>query len=166
MSSTLFVDAIEPNLSSGVHIPGHVVQVQSIIGNTFSSTTTAGVALTGATLSFTPKYANSNILISIRMPYTLVKGTATAAWFSPYIKVDGSAIGPSPSANYEYGINFGDTNWNDFRGVAYTQAIHTVTSINPISIASVAVNYGGDGTLRINEDGYYKTTIIAQEIAQ
>ena len=69
MSSTLFVDAIEPNLSSGVHIAGHVIQVVSnyyapsgMIQGTNTSFVSMGAAFE---LSITPKFSNSLILIDV-----------------------------------------------------------------------------------------------------
>ena len=65
MSSTLFVDAIEPNLSSGVHIPGHVVQVQSgILTSTYSQTASAWADI-GLSVVITPSSTSSKILISL-----------------------------------------------------------------------------------------------------
>ena len=65
MSSTLFVDSIEPNLSSGVHIPGHVIQVVSKT-ETVSLTSTSSTRIdTGLFLSITPKSATSKIIIIV-----------------------------------------------------------------------------------------------------
>lgn len=64
MSSTLFVDAIEPNLSSGVHIAGHVIQV---VHGTTSTPVTHSDAFADTTLSatITPLSASSKILILV-----------------------------------------------------------------------------------------------------
>tara|TARA_R110000868_G_scaffold408954_1_gene693377 strand:+ start:448 stop:936 length:489 start_codon:yes stop_codon:yes gene_type:complete len=66
MSSTLFVDAIEPNLSSGVHIPGHVVQVvkaSSTASTSLSSPAVDTWTSVNPSISITPKYNNSMIII-------------------------------------------------------------------------------------------------------
>tara|TARA_R110000868_G_scaffold144180_1_gene363013 strand:- start:573 stop:1052 length:480 start_codon:yes stop_codon:yes gene_type:complete len=66
MSSTLFVDAIEPNLSSGVHIAGHVIQV-------VQATSQTGVIISSGANTWidvfpsaviTPKSSSSKILVS------------------------------------------------------------------------------------------------------
>ena len=76
MSSTLFVDAIEPNLSSGVHIAGHVIQVvdvnTALPANTYSAfTTTAYADVKNMSLSITPKFATSKILVTMNFPFTM-----------------------------------------------------------------------------------------------
>jgi hypothetical protein len=71
MSSTLFVDAIEPNLSSGVHIAGHVVQV--VQGTAGEVSINAGdYALIN--VSFTPKFVGSKFLVICTIPN--ITGTA------------------------------------------------------------------------------------------
>ena len=64
MASTLTVDNIEGvTSSSAIHIPGHVVQIQtataSEVQSEFSSATNV---ITG---TITPKYSNSKILVSV-----------------------------------------------------------------------------------------------------
>jgi len=64
--STLYVDTItEKTAGNGVQIPGHVVQVQQVVttaGQT-SSSQTALVDVTGATLTITPSSASNKILV-------------------------------------------------------------------------------------------------------
>ena len=62
MSSTLFVDAIEPNLSSGVHIAGHVIQTHWLPITTGFDTVTNGYVAQAST-TFTPKFAGSRIVV-------------------------------------------------------------------------------------------------------
>ena len=66
--STLFVDNLKPNLSSGVHASGHIVQVtdmtevsdlQVAINNSSSNT-----AITQVKTDIVPKFANSKIIIN------------------------------------------------------------------------------------------------------
>ena len=67
--STLFVDTINEKTSgNGVAIPGHVVQVQTYLDNSnssFETTSTSYVTSAGnlPSLSITPQYSNSKILI-------------------------------------------------------------------------------------------------------
>ena len=65
--STLFVDTINEKTSgNGIKIPGHVVQYASNTeGGSISSTSTSYVA-SGANISFTPKYSNSKIIITVQ----------------------------------------------------------------------------------------------------
>ena len=65
MSSTLFVDAIEPNLSSGVHIAGHVIQVVQGTYSTNTAITSTSYLDTGLTASITPTSTSSKILVLV-----------------------------------------------------------------------------------------------------
>ena len=77
MSSTLFVDAIEPNLSSGVHIPGHVVQFlhdESFTTVTITTNVGTGWIDLPVSITVTPKNATSKIYVRLDM----VAGNRTA----------------------------------------------------------------------------------------
>ena len=65
--STLFVDDINEKTSgNGVKIPGHVVQYASNTeGASISSNSTSYVA-SGANISFTPKYSDSKIIVTVQ----------------------------------------------------------------------------------------------------
>ena len=63
MSSTLFVDAIEPNLSSGVHIAGHVIQVVNLVNTTADAVSANYPVASGFKLSITPSSTSSKILV-------------------------------------------------------------------------------------------------------
>jgi len=65
--STLYVDTItEKTSGNGVQIPGHVIQLahSTTAGNT-SSANSSSFADTGVSVSITPKYATSKILIIV-----------------------------------------------------------------------------------------------------
>jgi hypothetical protein len=64
--STLYVDNLQPNLGSGVHIPNHVVQTVYNYGTGGDVTTTSTTAVsTGLSVTITPKYANSILKVSL-----------------------------------------------------------------------------------------------------
>ena len=67
--STLFVDTINEKTSgNGIQIPGHVVQIVSTTKtDTFTGNSTSFVDITGFSVSITPKYNNSKILIYTTM---------------------------------------------------------------------------------------------------
>ena len=70
MSSTLFVDkVVEKTSGNGVHIPGHVVQMQD--GRTITYTTHSTTSYTNSNLSvtITPKYANSKLFFWVAGSY-------------------------------------------------------------------------------------------------
>lgn len=62
--SVLYVDSLQPNLGSGVHIAGHVLQVVHNESTTTFSTSSPSYLPSGLSATITPKYANSIILIS------------------------------------------------------------------------------------------------------
>ena len=82
MSSTLYVDnLVEKTSGNGVHIPGHVVQTQSVRGDFAGdvSTTSSSYVEVHSTLrnTFTPKYSNSIIHIEYF--------TSSFGWSTDYI---------------------------------------------------------------------------------
>jgi hypothetical protein len=66
--STLFVDTINEKTSgNGIIIPGHIIQVQSAILTSKASTTSlysTAYVDTGLSVSITPKYSTSKVLIT------------------------------------------------------------------------------------------------------
>lgn len=166
--STLKVDSlVEKTSGNGVHIPGHVVQVQNAYSNTQVISSTAGAAIDGVSLSFTPKYNNSKLLIQARIPIKVYNTTADGdGWCSIRIVNSTSAIEPEPNNNYEFGANFGNTSWADWRHVGFIQAYHTVTSTNADTYKVQAKLYSAEDTLTVNENSLYYSSITIMEIAQ
>ena len=74
--STLFVDNVKPNLESGVHIPGHVVQIVTNVPTSVGLITQSSV--TPPTMSepstvfrtgITPRFANSKLMLELNFLY-------------------------------------------------------------------------------------------------
>jgi hypothetical protein len=67
MSSTLYVDkVVEKTSAAGVHISGHVMQVvQSTFGQTASNHTSSSFTATGHTVTITPKFSTSKVLLYV-----------------------------------------------------------------------------------------------------
>ena len=65
--SNLYVDSIvEKTSGNGVHIPGHVIQVvQSTFGQTGSNHTSSSFTATGHTVTITPKFSTSQVLLYV-----------------------------------------------------------------------------------------------------
>lgn len=166
--STLKVDSlVEKTSGNGVHIAGHVVQVQNAYSNTQVISSTAGAAIDGVSLSFTPKYNNSKLLIQARIPIKVYNTTAdNDGWCSIRIVNSTSAIEPEPNNNYEFGANFGQSGWADWRHVGFIQAYHTVTSTNADTYKVQAKLYNANDTLTVNENSLYYSSITIMEIAQ
>ena len=62
--STLYVDSLQPNLGSGVHISGHVLQMVSNKGAGGSGTNSTGAWTSlSSVVTITPKFATSKIVV-------------------------------------------------------------------------------------------------------
>ena len=67
MTSTLYVDnLIEKTSGSGVHIPGHVIQVVQGVYSSVATVSTAALSTSSVLFSatITPKFASSKILLT------------------------------------------------------------------------------------------------------
>jgi hypothetical protein len=80
MTSTLYVDnLIEKTSGNGVHIPGHVLQcVSSDDAKGWTSSSSTSLVASGISLSITPKFANSIILVDFHFPMTHVPTTGSS----------------------------------------------------------------------------------------
>jgi len=66
--TTLYVDNIAPNLQSRVSVPGHVIQVvQTFKDDTYVTTSTSRVDVTGLSATITPTSSSSKILVQLDM---------------------------------------------------------------------------------------------------
>ena len=64
--STIYADNIQPNLGSGVSIPGHVIQVVSADYSTPNNTTSGSFVDTGLSTSITPTNSSSKVLALVQ----------------------------------------------------------------------------------------------------
>ena len=71
MSSTLYVDkVVEKTSAAGVHIPGHVIQVQQYqAGGSTLEVSTNNFTATSMTVTITPKFTTSKIILHASWPY-------------------------------------------------------------------------------------------------
>tara|TARA_R100000388_G_C7240322_1_gene160826 strand:+ start:770 stop:1258 length:489 start_codon:yes stop_codon:yes gene_type:complete len=81
--STLFVDNLKPNLNTGVHIPGHIIQIINVENDTATSTSSTSFIPTNVTATITPKFATSKILVicqaSVRQNTATSNGSSVRA---------------------------------------------------------------------------------------
>ena len=77
--STLYVDNLQPNLGSGVSIPGHVIQVQEYVGPYLTTFSTGETAI--LTASFTPLNTGSKLYVSGMSP-RYQNNSSTGIWHS------------------------------------------------------------------------------------
>jgi hypothetical protein len=82
MTSTLYVDnLIEKTSGNGVHVPGHVVQVQSAETTTvvIGGSQTGTLFDVGLSCNITPKFATSKILVIVSLRLYTQKGCNSLA---------------------------------------------------------------------------------------
>jgi hypothetical protein len=147
---------------------GSVVQVQDAYSNTQVVSTTSGLAINGVSLSFTPKYGNSKLVIIARVPIKVINtGSQTDGWATVRIAKSTGALEPEPNNTYEFGFNVGQSSWNDWRNVGFVQAYDTVTNTNAETYSAQGKLYNGAGTsLTVNEGGLYFSSITIMEVKQ
>ena len=152
--STLYVDNLQPNLGSGVSIPGHVVQTViapenlSIIyfGNTLGSFVQFN------SVNFTPLLSDSLILVSYRQNVNVSSsGTVTFQVRQDGTFVAQDEITTPPNGRRSYGgVGFGRN--GHVAGVTYNFSFGAVQS-GATSATNYTVNSGGN-------------ILLVQEIAQ
>ena len=83
--STMYVDNLrEKTLNSGIHIPGHIVQVLNQEITAYTTTNSASSVATGFTLTITPKSATSIIRCTVGFNGFYVNATAACASITLY----------------------------------------------------------------------------------
>jgi hypothetical protein len=159
MSSTLFVDAIEPNLSSGVHIPGHVVQhinVNMISAVAITSASNFVEILAG---TITTKFANSLILVQAVLPSWSSNPNANVWTNSAYVILNENS---SLVAAYEHP---GPQNSMEFSQVVPILYSSPAKAVGTYTYSIQCKNTTAGDTITYGRSSYW-TRLIIQEIAQ
>jgi len=163
MSSELRVDKIIPTAGVPTGGAGGVIQVVGTMNTTqVSSTTTAlgNPTNSGMSVTITPKFATSKILIMINAS---LRGDGSNAHVNALIKRNGTLIDYSPCVDdgmLDYSINFSSSNssWNFFDSPNSTSAL---------TYGFFFSRYGGSGTAYFNNNGshYSCSTMTAMELS-
>ena len=172
MTSTLYVDSlIEKTSGNGVHIPGHVVQVQhgtmAGLSNTLSSQ--LSYVSTGLSVSITPKFSNSKFLvIASQIIGVSGTGTNTAARYDLRIR----EVNISSGTDIWVGRYVG-TDSQESGNLSVVSGIHgyyTASSTNALTFNTQIREAGGSdgsaGTIYYNWYNGGTATITVMEIAQ
>ena len=193
MSSTLFVDAIEPNLSGGVHIAGHVIQVVNNTNASHSEFSSGAWTQTSLSVSITPVFTTSKFLISANC-YGGVNSQDVSVAFTFYDTLNPQADGIAPlnlsggtasySANERLSAFFGIPSWaasaasdNWYIGLASGEYLYTPPYQNLTTRTfGTVVRTSFGGIFRENMNGQnnaseprdirFRSTITVTEIAQ
>ena len=139
--STMYVNKVqELNVGSGVHIPGHVIQfaTSSSHGGAFTSTSTSLVA-TGQTLSVTPKFNNSIIMLYLSASFTSLNNNAAGGTGMKFFKsvAGGSYSVVTSMASSAQTLGFLEYNSN---ASSYNHSVGTMM-VSDSPATTSAVNY-------------------------
>jgi len=166
--SKLFVDDIvEKTSGHGVSIPGHVVQeVHHPCVTYMALSSTSYVDLTSASVTFTPKAANSKLFVQCVQHFYLEQTGTSWSGVNSAIMVDGNLQSANGTQTAIYGVGSRDTGQSSgqtTRLMSYDHqtATYTVSSTNAIiikaqvklvqSVSTCQVNNYGRGFIRITE---------------
>ena len=164
--STLFVDNLKPNLSSGVHASGHIVQVTDMtkvtdlqIAVNNSSTNTA---ITQVKTDITPKFANSKIIINFHTQVFGTSGNYLAIMI--FRSINGGSFGHTTGKPHAF---IGNGDWHDCH-ISITDS-PTYTLGQTISYMPYVYTYNTSATTYFgwgSSAGGSMTTQYLMEVAQ
>tara|TARA_Y100000389_G_C17469020_1_gene528545 strand:+ start:7623 stop:8099 length:477 start_codon:yes stop_codon:yes gene_type:complete len=126
--STMYVNKVqELNVGSGVHIPGHVIQIENVTYSTETGTTSTTFSDTGLSVTFTPKFSDSKILILFSLGSSGVNNTAAEARGYYRLMRDSTELYRMDVRAYDYG-NSGSIQFSAM-GQSYVDTPSTTSSI-------------------------------------
>ena len=159
MTSKLRVDSILPVDGAPTNGGGGIIQVQMGTFTDRFTTDSSTMVDTGLSVSITPKFATSKILIMVNAS---LRGDGTA-WVNAMIKRNGTLIDYSACVDdgiLDYAINntAGNSSWNFFDSPNSTSAL---------TYGFYFGRYGGSGTAYFNNNSnhYSCSTMTAMELS-
>lgn len=171
--STMYVNKVqELNAGSGVHIPGHVVQIVTHAFTDTTTITTYGTTytdVTGATITITPKHSNSKILIMPNIVFYLNKTTTYVYGGFRLLRGSSTVVAPTNSIDangaYDYGAGFPSSGAVQFSSRHCGYHIDTPATTSATTYKFQGINYASGRTFGVNNAGG-SSSIVAMEIAQ
>jgi len=154
-----------PNGSNPQAAPSKVLQVvQTVKTDTFSTTSSSYVDVTGLSVSITPLFSTSKILLLSKVSYrayssaTATQGYGGCSWFR-----GGSAL--QATTSYENGAGFSNTTTADVRGITTQIVLDSPATTSAVTYTlNIACN-GGTTSFYICEGNNFYSDIILMEIA-
>jgi hypothetical protein len=172
MTSTLYVDnLVEKTSGNGVHIPGHVIQVQygTLAGSSSMVTGQVNYLNTGLSVSITPKFDNSKFLVMASQIIGIGPASAnSAARYDLRIR----EVNISSGTNIWKGMYVGTDNQGsgNLSVVSGIHGYYTASSTNALTFNTQIREAGGSdgaaGSMYFNWYAGGLATITAMEIAQ
>tara|TARA_A200000159_G_C7207417_1_gene290617 strand:- start:146 stop:655 length:510 start_codon:yes stop_codon:yes gene_type:complete len=168
--STMYVNKVqELNVGSGVHIPGHVIQVVQQPFTTASSISSTSYTATGLTLSITPKVATSKILVLVNLSAETYQNGNTGPKFFLQILRDISG-GSETEIAFRRSDSYAGVASNNYYSFSVHGTMNYLDSPNTTNAVTYTVkgklsSTANSSTLRL-QDASSMSTLILQEIAQ
>jgi len=160
--STLYVDNLQPNLGSGVSIPGHVVQTVYAETKTPVTLSPNTGMVTLLSLQFTSLNPNNKLLISVHSPNLRKNsGAGVLSWFSSQILVNGSASSEIEGGALGYPENFGDQRY--ILSLTGIDSTNLVEGLNTVEFQGSVGSSGSDWVFCYQD---HTSRLIVQEIGQ
>lgn len=157
--STIYADNIQPNLGSGVSIPGHVVQVVTYNeADTTSSaltTTSTSFVSTGKSISITPSSDTSKIVLMANF-----NANDTTANNGMVFKFYRGSTGLGPNSGQIW-FNNNSTNFHGAQNLLYTDEPSSTSA----TTYTLYYRTLGGSQVRIAQD-WQGINLVAMEIAQ
>ena len=159
--STLYVDNLQPNLGSGVSIPGHVVQTVHTWNETQNITVSSNsLTDTGISLAITPTSASSKIFIDFNIHF-VISSSAAGFRLGIYRSIDGGADQVLFDNGQDYSFYFradGASNptLRSYAPIRYYDAPATTSQVTyklygDYHTANFGINNGGKSFLSLQE---------------
>ena len=154
--STVFVDNLKSNLDTGVHIPGHIIQVKKSLSTASVQATSSTFVDSGHSLVITPHLATSEILLQM-----FAGGTQYNAGSPNDIQIRIKRGGTVIHTNDRHGYSE-DGNWNVLNfATAYFDSPSTTSAL------TYTFEFNGNrARFNDNSASVNKSYFIAMEIAQ
>jgi len=156
--STMYVDTINEKTSgNGVHIPGHVIQVQHHTSSTVVTYTGSSFQTFNMSYTFTPLFANSKIWLCATIAGEHYNYSDLGIRYGIYI--NGSQVYNSQYTDYH--------SVDDSQNISQhmLQYYDTVSSTSPRTYAILFAPTNASGTARVNNYGA-PSRMTLMEIAQ
>ena len=173
MASTLTVDNIVgATTAANVKMPAGAI-LQTVIRDftdqtAITSSGTTYTDLTNGTITITPKYNNSKILIIPNITF-LIQDSASTYIYIGVRCLRGSSTVISPTLNtdgngaYDYGIGFGNSGTRQYDHRITDHRIDTPATTSATTYKFQVINYAAGRTTTVNHTG--ASSILAMEIS-
>ena len=169
--STLSVDTIQgKTTASNIAMPSGFV-VQSKLHQWNTETTVSSETYTdigGSSFTFTPRFATSKLHLRFDVSFEASRSTSTGTGGSLKMLMDGSDVTGVPTQSYNFYVRVNSGDFTDLYGsyTFETEMSATNTNSKTIKLQGRVYASGSSPVVRVNQGGFYYSTIKVQEIAQ